>query len=233
MTEEKLVKSLERVRDLGEVFTPAKTVNAILDLLPIEVWEPHPSPTFLEPACGDGNFLCEILTRKLRVIEEMINSLEPNQIYALALEAVSSLYGVDISPENILGGDPDHPVGARERLLKTFQSWFSAKSILVDQEILDCATWLIKRNILVGNMLEYDENGNPTSRDNLEFFEYVWSNKSDKVSIKCTKYGDLRISKMEKAAGIANLFGDSNSRSIYDDDFRKIHSLQDAKFQGE
>lgn len=52
---ERLVKSQERVRDLGEVFTPLATVQGMLDLLPEEIWAPHPSPTFLEPACGDGD----------------------------------------------------------------------------------------------------------------------------------------------------------------------------------
>ena len=54
---ERLVKSTDRVRDLGEVFTPTATVQAMLDLLPPDMWGVHPSPTFLEPACGDGNFL--------------------------------------------------------------------------------------------------------------------------------------------------------------------------------
>lgn len=57
---ERLVKSAERVRDLAEVFTPAETVDAMLDLLPSAVWSVHPSATFLEPACGDGNFLVAI-----------------------------------------------------------------------------------------------------------------------------------------------------------------------------
>ena len=65
---ERLVKSVERVRDLGEVFTPASTVQEMLDLLPASVWAPHPSPTFLEPACGDGNFLVAILSRKLEAV---------------------------------------------------------------------------------------------------------------------------------------------------------------------
>ncbi len=64
-TPERLVKSVERVRDLGEVFTPAATVKAMLDLIPEAMWVPYPSFTFLEPACGDGNFLVAILERKL------------------------------------------------------------------------------------------------------------------------------------------------------------------------
>lgn len=49
-TPERLVKSVERVRDLGEVFTPAATVKAMLDLIPEAMWVPHPSFTFLETA---------------------------------------------------------------------------------------------------------------------------------------------------------------------------------------
>src|SRR4051812_38978768 len=62
---ERLLKSPERVRDLGEVFTPQATVRDMLDMLPAAIWASHPSPTFLEPACGDGNFLIAILDRKL------------------------------------------------------------------------------------------------------------------------------------------------------------------------
>ena len=50
---ERLVKSETRVRDLGEVFTPSAVVQDMLDLLPLEIWAAHPSPTFLEPSCGD------------------------------------------------------------------------------------------------------------------------------------------------------------------------------------
>jgi hypothetical protein len=50
---ETLVKSFERVRDLGEVFTPARIVTEMLDLLPIHTWGVHPSQTFLESSCGD------------------------------------------------------------------------------------------------------------------------------------------------------------------------------------
>ena len=60
------VRSRERVRDLAEVFTHQREVDAMLDLMPdafhnIDV-------KFLEPACGSGNFLVEILRRKLRLV---------------------------------------------------------------------------------------------------------------------------------------------------------------------
>lgn len=67
------VKSKQRVADHGEVFTNEREVKAMVDL----VWrafgtsEQKISKTFLEPACGSGNFLVEILERKLETIKEL------------------------------------------------------------------------------------------------------------------------------------------------------------------
>lgn len=62
--EEKLIKSKKRVKDFAEVFTPDFIVKDMCDLIPAEIWERIDS-TFLEPACGTGNFLVEIYARKL------------------------------------------------------------------------------------------------------------------------------------------------------------------------
>jgi len=71
MTEEKnndnQVKSKQRVADHGEVFTAQREVNAMLDLVKQET--ERIESRFLEPACGTGNFLVEILRRKLAVVE--------------------------------------------------------------------------------------------------------------------------------------------------------------------
>lgn len=98
---EKLIKSKDRVRDLAEVFTAEREVNAMLNLIPQHIWEKIDS-TFLEPSCGDGNFIEAIITRKLK------NIVKPKQIrknqtkleYQILI-AVSSVYGIDICSENI------------------------------------------------------------------------------------------------------------------------------------
>ena len=59
------IKSRQRVTDHGEVFTAEREVNAMLDLVKQET--ERIDSTFLEPACGTGNFLVEILRRKLAV----------------------------------------------------------------------------------------------------------------------------------------------------------------------
>ena len=88
---EKQVKSKQRVADHGEVLTSPREVNAMLDLVKHET--DRIDSRFLEPACGTGNFLMEILNRKLRVVEARYGQSQPDyERYAVL--AVSSLYGV-------------------------------------------------------------------------------------------------------------------------------------------
>jgi len=83
---ETLTKSAARVKELGEVFTPATLVGEMLDKLPPECW--LPDKTFLEPSCGTGNFLVQILQRKLDMGHP-------------PLQALSTIYGIDIMADNI------------------------------------------------------------------------------------------------------------------------------------
>ncbi|MCL1624079.1 hypothetical protein M2R47_07485 [Moraxella sp. Tifton1] len=73
-TNNKQVKSKKRVADFGEVFTAEREVNAMLNLLPDTIWH-NITATFLEPACGNGNFLAEILSRKLNAVLELLSSV--------------------------------------------------------------------------------------------------------------------------------------------------------------
>jgi len=77
-----------RVKETAEVFTPTPLVQEILNNLPQELFE-DVSKTFLDPSCGDGQFLSEVVIRK---IERSECSLE---------EALSTTYGVDIMEDNI------------------------------------------------------------------------------------------------------------------------------------
>ena len=62
------IKSKERVVEHGKVFTNECEINAMLDMVKDESYKIE--STFLEPACGDGNFLVAILERKLKIVEE-------------------------------------------------------------------------------------------------------------------------------------------------------------------
>ena len=91
----KQIKSRKRVADHGEVFTNPREVNAMLDLVHEESFKLD--SRFLEPACGDGNFLIEILRRKLSLIE---NIRYQRDWEFQSLIAVSSCYGIELLPDN-------------------------------------------------------------------------------------------------------------------------------------
>ena len=92
------IKSRQRVTEHGEVFTAEREVKAMCDLVKQET--ERIDSRFLEPACGTGNFLAEILARKLSVVKSEYGR-SPLEYEKYSLLAVSSLYGVDIMADNV------------------------------------------------------------------------------------------------------------------------------------
>lgn len=137
------VKHKQRVADHGEVFTSEREVNAMLDLVKNET--DRIESRFLEPACGNGNFLAEILTRKLAVVEQRYkNSQLEYERYAVT--AISSLYGVDLLEDNV--------EECRQRLLGIFLDNYRRlyKDACTDACIAS-VTFILSRNILWGDAL--------------------------------------------------------------------------------
>jgi hypothetical protein len=91
--------SKQRITDHGEVFTSKREVNAMLDLVKQET--ERIDSRFLEPACGTGNFLTEILHRKLTIVEKNYHHSQLEFERNLVL-AVSSIYGIDILEDNVI-----------------------------------------------------------------------------------------------------------------------------------
>jgi len=92
------VKSRKRVADHGEVFTSPREVKAMLDLVKQET--ERIESRFLEPACGTGNFLSEILRRKLDVVKRRYRKSQ-FEFERNAVIAVSSIYGIDVQEDNV------------------------------------------------------------------------------------------------------------------------------------
>lgn len=118
---EKQIKSRKRVQDFAEVYTAKREVKAMCDLIPQEQWD-NIDTTFLEPCCGNGNFLVEIFERKL----SRCNT------YQDGLRALRSITGIDIQADNC--------EESRERLYNMYCEKFSdgkeeAKQIL-DKQII-------------------------------------------------------------------------------------------------
>ena len=164
--QKKQTKSRQRVRDHGEVFTNEREVKAMCDLVKDET--ERIDSRFLEPACGDGNFLAEILTRKLEIVKRKYkkSSLDYEKNAVLA---ASSIYGVDILIDNV--------VACRERMFKIWDKEYKAVCKKdCNDTTRDAVRFILKRNIVCGNALTLkcvDENGNDTI-DPIVFSEWAF-----------------------------------------------------------
>lgn len=127
----KQIKSKERKKTYGEVFTAEREVKAMCDLIPQETWDNIES-TFLEPASGNGQFLVEIFARKL---ERCKNEQD-------GLKALASIVGIDIQQDNV--------VESRERLRKMYCEKFSN----CNSFCLYMLDTILKNNIICANSLE-------------------------------------------------------------------------------
>ena len=95
---ESQIRSKQRVADHGEVFTPPQIVSAMLDLVKDET--ERIDSRFLEPACGSGNFLVQVLKRKLVVVDSKYGGSDFERRH-YALLALMSIYGIELLADNI------------------------------------------------------------------------------------------------------------------------------------
>ena len=148
------VKSRERVQQHGEVFTNEREVNAMLNLVKHET--ERIDSRFLEPACGDGNFLAEILRRKLRVCRNLVEQRKNTQLEyeKNTVLAVSSIYGIELLPDNAMT--------CRERLFRIFcDEYHALYGDSVKEECMHSIRYLLSKNIIIGNALTYHRVDNP------------------------------------------------------------------------
>jgi SAM-dependent methyltransferase len=136
-------KSKQRIADHGEVFTSEREVNAMLDLVKQET--ERIDSRFLEPACGDGNFLAEILRRKLAVVKSRYgkNAADYEQYAVIAL---TSIYGVDILGDNV--------DDCRNRMFEIFDKEYTANCRKeAKDDTREAVRYILRHNILCGDAL--------------------------------------------------------------------------------
>lgn len=192
------VKSKERVAEHGEVFTNEREVNAMLDLVKQET--ERIDSRFLEPACGNGNFLIEILRRKLEVVKSRYKKSQW-EYEKNGLIAIMSVYGVDIMQDNV--------AECKTRLYDLFMDYY--KSLFkknIKQEYLEIIKFVLDKNILCGDALSMKTtDGNP-----IVFAEWSFV-KGSMVQRRDFMYEQL-ISTEEKKNKQQTIFGDFIEKPI-------------------
>lgn len=214
------IKSKERVADHGEVFTNEREVNAMLDMVGGEC--ERIDSRFLEPACGDGNFLAEVLRRKLAVVKKRYGN-SPIDYERHAFVAVSSLYGVELLSDNA--------AACRKRLFEQFSSEYAkVTKNHINIAFLDAIRTVIDMNILCGNALSMrlvDENQEDTDEP------IIFSEWSLAMGGK-VKRRDFRLDELlEDQRQQMSLFGASGSPSSeweYDEEIQAYIPLPIKEF---
>lgn len=174
------IKDKSRVKEHGEVFTPDSIVNDMLNLVDEalgkdgvtinETPEDYISKTYLEPACGNGNFLIRILDRKL----DAVRKLPKEQQDIALLKAVSTIYGIDIQSDNVRE--------SKQRMLELIENGsvdilelknkeklpFSGDGFNLSQQLKSSIKAVLDNNIIHGNALDgmyWDSNGKNNTGD--------------------------------------------------------------------
>lgn len=134
-----LVRSTQRVADHGEVFTPAWLVEAMLDLVREET--ERIDSRFLEPACGSGNFLVQVLRRKLASVEVRFGRSDFEKRH-YALLGLMCIYGIELLDDNI--------AECRDNLLEIFVSHLNLDE---SDDLNRAAAHVLSQNLVHGDAL--------------------------------------------------------------------------------
>lgn len=134
-----IIKSKERVKKCAEVFTPIHIVKKMIDMVEYEgketdVWEI--GKTWMEPSCGNGVFIGEIVRRKLR----MCSSLEQGA------SALKDVYAIDIQQDNV--------EQARCQAMGQFVVWCTTKGFEINTSFLKHVFSIVEKNFIVGDFLK-------------------------------------------------------------------------------
>lgn len=181
------IKSKQRVQEHGEVFTPDSIVNDMLDLADKEldkenIWE-YIDKTYLEPSCGNGNFLIRILDRKLQVVQKL-----PKEQWELGLlHSLSTIYAVDIQGDNV--------EESKERLIELIKNGsvdvlelqdkekkpFHFEKYELTDELERVIRFILDLNIQQGNTLTGKKwDGQTETNEDMLITEYIWNNNNVK-----------------------------------------------------
>lgn len=170
------IKSKKRVKDHGEVFTQEREVNAMLDLVKNET--ERIESRFLEPACGDGNFLAPILEKKLAIIKKKYGSSQ-NEFEKMAILGISSIYGVELLQDNV-----EVCINRLYSIInETYTELYKNKC---KNDFMKSISVILRRNILQGDALTLKR---PNDKEYIIFSE--WSLINDMLKRRDFQYAEL------------------------------------------
>lgn len=189
-----LTKSKKRIADHGEVFTPSWLVESMIDLVKGET--ERIDSRFLEPACGDGNFLVQVLKRKLDAANSKYGKSE-FELKHYSLFGLMCIYGVELLPDNI--------ADCRKNLLHVFSKSLGVES---SDELFRAAAYVLSQNLIHGDAMKMLSNNGQA----ITFAEWGYLGKG-KYQRRDFRYDSLTLSSTFSAEG--DLFSNIGKHEIF------------------
>ena len=175
-TKEQQIKDKSRVSNFGEVLTSKREVLDMLNLVNSEI--SRLDSRFLEPACGDGNFLIEVLNSKLKILEDSYGKNQ-YEFEKYSIQVFTSIYGIDILEDNI--------IFARERLYTQYLNLYKKKfKSSINEKLLECIKYILELNLVHADALTLKKIKN----DKFIVFS-EWSLVNDKIKRRDFEFKNL------------------------------------------
>lgn len=188
------MRSKQRVVDHGEVFTPAWLVDAMLNLVGEET--ERIDSRFLESACGSGNFVVQVLRRKLAAVELKYGKSDFEKRH-YALYGLMCIYGIELLPDNV--------VECRENMLEIFDDFLALSEV---GDLHRAGAHVLSQNIIHGDAITMlDSDGTAIS-----FPEWGYLGKG-KFQRRDFRFDTL--TQMSAFGGADTLFADLGNHEVF------------------
>ncbi len=191
----KQVKSDSRIANFGEVFTNQREVNAIIDLVSNEALRIE--SRFLEPACGEGQFLISVLERKVNTFRKKFKKFQHDFEVSLFI-SVASIYGIDILLDNVELSRENLFTFSENLYRKTFAS-------NVNEDFLKSIQFVISKNIVHGDALTMHD---LSEKDSFITFTEWSLVKNDLVKPREYQFSDLMAYQRSRETDLFSDLGD-------------------------
>jgi hypothetical protein len=170
------IKDKSRVSNFGEVLTSKREVLDMLNLVSTEIL--RLDSRFLEPACGDGNFLIEVLNYKLKILEKNY-SKNQYEFEKFSVKIFTTIYGIDILEDNI--------ISARERLFNQYFDLYNKKfKSSINKKCVECIKYILELNLVHADALSFRE-----IKNNKFIVFSEWSFVNDRIKRRDFEFKNL------------------------------------------
>lgn len=225
MNKERLIKSSDRVKSLGEVFTPKNIVKQMLDQPEVMEKVNDLTATILEPSAGEGAFLVEVLRRKMKVA--LSQSKSADEFDDKSLVALSTLYGIELMEDNV----EMLVMNMFSQFSFDYQSGIKQLGGSPNKEVLESAKVIIQTNMVQGNALtKIDGDGNPIIFSEWQLLPIVGNIKHQRVQRLEYTFQDILDGKEESQGVLTHK--DSEELDLFDfldEDYNPEEEVQDIK----